>query len=162
MFGENGMPLAVDVAEVSPRRQAVVRQQTDFHALPELVPALMGEVWQVLREAPASQPGHNVAVYLPEASMVEAGAEVSGPFQPGGRVVPSATSGGRVAIAEHQGPYAELGEAHEQIRRWCARTGHQLLGPHWEIYSHWDADPLKQWTRVYYLIGDEPERQRSG
>lgn len=156
------MPLAVDVAEVSPRRLAVVRQQTDFHALSELVPALMGEVWKVLHAAPASQPGHNVAVYLPDVATVEAGAEVSGHFLPEGRVVASATPGGRAVIAEHRGPYSELGEAHEEIRSWCTRTGHRLLGPNWEIYSHWDEDPLKQWTRVYYLISKEPGRQRSG
>ena len=153
------MSLPVEVVEVVPRRLAVVRQQTDFQALSELVPALMGEVWAVLRAAPSARPGHNVAVYLPNVSMIEAGAEVSGPFQPDGRVTTSETPSGMAAVAEHRGPYAELGQAHDAIRGWSAGTGRKLLGPHWEIYSHWDADPLKQWTRVYYLIRDEPERQ---
>jgi effector-binding domain-containing protein len=146
------MPLAVEVVEVAPRRLAVVRQQTGFRALSELVPALMGEAWAALRAAPSARPGHNVAVYLPNVSMIEAGAEVSGPFQAAGRVMPSETPGGMAAVAEHRGPYSGLAEAHEAVRRWSMQTGHPLLGPHWEIYSHWNEDPLQQWTRVYYLI----------
>jgi hypothetical protein len=52
----------------------------------------------------------------------------------------------------HVGPYHELGPAHGAVRRWCAANGHELAGPHWEIYRDWNDDPAKLETEVWYLL----------
>ena len=63
---------------------------------------------------------------------------------------------GRVATAVHMGPYQNLHFAHVAIRDWCAKHGHALAGPNWEIYGHWDEswnkDPARIRTDVFYLL----------
>ena len=63
---------------------------------------------------------------------------------------------GPVATTTHYGPYGGLHEAHAAIRSWCARHGHALAGPQWEIYGHWtnewNHDPSKIVTEVFYLL----------
>ena len=68
----------------------------------------------------------------------------------------SATPAGSVATAVHFGPYAQLHEAHQAIREWCANRGYDFAGPNWEIYGHWtdecNSDPAKIRTDVFYLL----------
>src|SRR5262249_28162531 len=70
----------------------------------------------------------------------------------GDGVVCSSTPAGLVATTAHFGPYARLGEAHQAILRWCADHGYKLAGPSWEVYGHWDDDPAKLRTDIYYLL----------
>ena len=73
-----------------------------------------------------------------------------------GEVVRSSTPAGVVAAATHFGPYQGLGAAHAAIHAWCAAHGHELAGPNWEIYGHWqpewNADPSRIHTDVCYLV----------
>jgi effector-binding domain-containing protein len=66
---------------------------------------------------------------------------------------------GRVVTTTHFGPYARLGDAHSEIRRWCDEHGHRLSNVSWEIYGHWDeswnTDPSKIRTDVFHLLEDE-------
>jgi effector-binding domain-containing protein len=100
--------------------------------------------------------GRHVAVYLDDQINLEVGAEVDAPFAGHGEVVGSATPSGPVATTTHYGPYRQLGEAHEAIRRWCASKGYRLAGPSWEVYGHWEdewnSDPTKIRTDVFYLL----------
>jgi effector-binding domain-containing protein len=81
---------------------------------------------------------------------------MAGPFAGVGEVVASALPVGMVVSTVHLGPYQKLGEAHGAIKAWCARNGHELAGPKWEIYGHWleewNKDPSKIRTDVFYLL----------
>jgi len=82
--------------------------------------------------------------------------ELLGPFVEVGDVVLSATPPGAVASVRHMGPYSGLGAAHEAVRGWCRANDHNLAGPNWEIYGHWqsewDLDPSLICTDVFYLV----------
>jgi effector-binding domain-containing protein len=91
-------------------------------------------------------------LYLDGDGNIECGVEVVQPFAGDGRVFCSSTPAGMVATAAHLGPYDRLGEAHAALRTWCAEKGHALAGPFWELYGHWEDDPSKLRTDVFYLL----------
>jgi effector-binding domain-containing protein len=62
------------------------------------------------------------------------------------------TPSGRAATAAHFGSYDLLSEAHAAVREWCAAKGEALAGPNWEAYGHWDDDPARVRTDVFYLL----------
>jgi hypothetical protein len=111
-----------------------------------------------IRSAGLPRPGRHVALYL-EGGSVEVGAEVSERFLGNDRVHYSQLPAGRVATTTHFGPYTRLGEAHSEIRRWCAKLGHRLSGVCWEIYGHWEeswnTDPSRIRTDVFHLLEDQ-------
>jgi len=78
-------------------------------------------------------------LYQDDVPHVEVGVQVSGSFDPAGRVVPSTLPGGFVATATHTGPIAEIGGTHRAVRAWSQASGYRLAGPRWEIYG--DPDP---------------------
>ena len=122
-----------------------------------MVPAACGEVWNFVRANGIAQPGCHVALYREGEDGhldVEIGVEVGSPFAGHGDVSCSAIPGGTVATTVHLGPYHWLGEAHEAICRWCRHHHHEPAGLNWEIYGHWDDDPAKLRTDVFYLLGD--------
>jgi effector-binding domain-containing protein len=95
-------------------------------------------------------------VYWDGAIRLEVGVELHGSFPDGGDIVRSATPAGLAASVVHLGPYDQLGTAHQAIRDWCSAHGHQLAGPNWEIYGHWqndwNADPTQIRTDVFYQL----------
>ncbi len=109
------------------------------------------------------RPGRHVALYL-DGGMVEVGAELGERFVGNERVHCSGLPAGRVATITHFGPYARLGDAHSELRRWCAEHGHRLSNVCWEIYGHWDeswnADPSKIRTDVFHLLENGPNQVR--
>ena len=136
---------------------AVIRRQARSSELSRLVPECCGLVWNALR-AQQARGGRHVAVYWDGSIRLEVGVELDGPFVEQGEVVRSATPAGTVASTTHFGPYGGLGEAHDAVRRWCAANNHDLAGPNWEIYGHWqpewNANPSLIRTDVYYLLAD--------
>jgi effector-binding domain-containing protein len=138
------------------RPTAVVRRRAGLRELPRVVPEACGLVWNALRAAQVKGAGRHVSLYLDEQINLEVGVEMDGPFAGSGEVIASALPAGRVATAVHFGPYPQLHRAHEAIRDWCAKHGHALAGPNWEIYGHWDQawdkDPSGIRTDVYYLL----------
>jgi effector-binding domain-containing protein len=134
---------------------AVIRRQAKASDLARVVPECCGLVWNVVREQQV-RAGRHVAVYWDGSITLEVGVELYGPFAEQGEVVRSATPSGVVASATHFGPYGGLGAAHDAVRRWCTANNHNLAGPSWEIYGHWqrewDADPSQIRTDVYYLL----------
>jgi effector-binding domain-containing protein len=152
------MEYQIEVKRVESQPTAVVRCRAKHSELSTVVPAICGEVWTFVRAAQLPHPGRHLAVYFDGEINLEVGVEVTQPFAGNDRVVCSGTPAGTVATAAHFGPYGRLGEAHRAICDWCAANGHALAGPNWEVYGHWDDDPAKLRTDVYYLLrtADEP------
>ena len=152
------MEYQVSVQRVESQPTAVVRCRAKQSELSTVIPAICGEVWAFARSAQLPRPGRHVAVYFDGEINLECGVEVTAPFVGNDRVVCSGTPAGTVATAAHFGPYGRLGEAHRAICDWCAANGQALAGPNWEVYGHWDDDPAKLRTDVYYLLQppDEP------
>lgn len=137
------MTVDVTVTTVEPTPIAVVAAATTWAEFPKAWGPMLDEVWAFLRGggAPAGlyKDGHNVFVYVDDVPHVEIGVQVSGAFDPVGRVVASTLPGGLAATAVHTGPIARIGDTHSAVRQWSQAHGHRLAGPHWEIYG--DPDP---------------------
>jgi len=155
------MPYVIKLTNAEAILTAVIRSRVPSRELSKFVPASCGEVWSFVRSAGLPRPGRHVALYL-EAGLVEVGAEVMERFTGNDRIHCSLLPGGRVVTTTHFGPYGRLGNAHSEIRQWCAAHGHRLSGSCWEIYGHWDeswnADPSKIRTDVFHLLEDEKVR----
>ena len=152
------MAYEIKLANTEAILTAVIRSRVQTKELSKFVPAACGEVWSFIRSAGLPGPGRHVALYL-DAGWVEVGAEVSEPFVGNERVHCSQLPAGRVVTATHLGPYAGLGDAHSEIRRWCAERGYRLSCVCWEIYGHWDGawntDPSRIRTDVFHLLEDQ-------
>jgi hypothetical protein len=103
---------------------------------------MLDEVWAFLRgRSDLWVGGHNVMLYADRpgsgAGLVEAGVQVTGPFEPVGRVRPSTLPGATTATSV--GPLSDIGALHDAVRAWCADRGRPLTGVFWEIYG--DPDP---------------------
>jgi effector-binding domain-containing protein len=63
--------------------------------------------------------------------------------------------GGRL-FRNHHVSYSGLGAAHDAVRQWCKANNHNLAGPNWEIYGHWqpewNTNPSQIRTDIYYLL----------
>ena len=134
---------------------AVIRRQVKASDLSKVVPECCGLVWTELR-AQQTPAGRHVAIYWNGDIRLEVCVEAKGPFREANSVVLSATPSGKVATVTHIGPYHRLGAAHDAVRQWCAANGHQLAGPSWEIYGHWQPEwndnPALIRTDVFYQI----------
>ena len=145
----------VRLETVEPKTSAVVRRVASQDQLSKVIPEGCGEVWTFIRESAIPHYGLNLALYLDGAIHLECGVLVARTFTDSGSVVCSSTPGGQVATAALIGPYHRLGETHQAILDWCIAQGHTLAGPSWEIYGHWDDDPSKLRTDVFYLLAGE-------
>jgi effector-binding domain-containing protein len=149
------MPYNITISNSEPTLTAVVRERVEPKELSKFVPAVCGEVWSFVRSAGLPRPGRHVALYM-DKGLVEVGAEVSESFVGNDRIHCSKLPAGRVATTTHFGPYGHLGDAHSEIRRWCAEHGQPLSNICWEIYGHWDeswnADPSKIRTDIFHLL----------
>lgn len=122
---------------------AVVKANTTWPEFRTLWPTLLDEVWAFLRATPGLRTeGHNVMLYRhtdPDVGVaVEVGVQVTGPFEPVGRVVPSNLPAAEAATTR-VGTTADIGVAHAAVRTWCAAHGRGVTGVSWEIYG--DPDP---------------------
>jgi effector-binding domain-containing protein len=146
------MEYQVHVNPVASQLTAVVRFRASRGELAQVIPQACGEVWAFMRSSGQPRPGRHLALYLDGEMNIECGVEVFQPFTGNERVVCSSTPAGMAATAAHLGPYDRLGEAHAAVRRWCTDHGHALAGPSWEVYGHWDDDPSKLRTDIFYLL----------
>jgi effector-binding domain-containing protein len=142
----------IELVTTAERATAVVRCATTWDAFPSLWRELLDDVYAFLATSGVRQEGHNVMLYLDDVPNVEVGVEVSGPFPPAGRVVPSVLPAGEAAMTVHRGPYDRLDDAHRAVREWCAANGRALAGPRWEVYGDWHDDPARLETEVHYLL----------
>src|SRR3954468_19338465 len=104
---------------------AVIRSRVQPKELSKFIPAACGEVWSFIRSVRLPRPGRHVALYL-DSGLVEVGAEVSERFAGNGRVYCSQLPAGRAVTTTHFGSYTRLGEAHSEVRQWCAAHGYRL------------------------------------
>ena len=146
------MPYLVQVTHVEPQPTAVVRRLARADQLSTVVPQGCGEVWKFISAAGLPRSVLNMALYRDSAINLECGVVLHEPATPTPPVVASQTPGGLVATAVHHGPYSRLGAAHQAITQWCAANGYTPAGPNWEIYDHWNDDPEKLRTDVFYLL----------
>lgn len=134
----------------------VVRRRASAQELSKVVPDACGIVWNAIRAQQIAGAGRHVAVYLDGQINLEVGVELDKPHAGHGEVIASALPAGTVATATHFGPYGGLKQTHQSIHDWCAKHGHHLAGPSWEIYGHWidewNRDASKIRTDVYYLL----------
>jgi effector-binding domain-containing protein len=131
---------------------AVVAETTTWAEFPAVWGKLLDQVWEVIRAGGATKDGHNVMLYLDDAPSVEVGVQVTGPFSPSGRVVPSTLPAGRAVTTVHRGPYDRLGDAHDAVHQWARAHGHRLSRVRWEVYGDWVEDPEALETEVSWLL----------
>ena len=153
------MQYQVRVENVEPQLTAVIRLRARPEQLSTVIPAACGEVWEFARAGNLPRPGRHVAIYFDGEINIECGAEVFQHFAGNDRVICSSTPAGLAATTAHFGPYNRLGDAHRAIVKWCADHGHEFAGPNWEIYGHWDDDPAKLRTDVFYLLKSAPKEK---
>jgi effector-binding domain-containing protein len=149
------MEYQVNVNHVDSMLIAVIRQRARHEELSKVVPHLCGEVWNFFRDHSLPRPGRHVALYLNGAIDLEVGVEITSPITGDGRVVCSSTPAGLAATTTHWGSYDKLHEAHGAIRTHCQAHGLTTTGVDWEIYGHWNNDPSKVRTDVFYLLEDQ-------
>lgn len=120
----------------------------------------LDKVYAFLTACPEYRLGgaHNVFLYRRNDGPADGkltvayGVFVERPFPPLGVIVCTETPAGRIATANHIGPYDQLGRTHDAIHAWCKANGHALAGTDWEIYGDWNDDPSKLETKVCYLL----------
>jgi effector-binding domain-containing protein len=141
---------------VASQPTAVVRRTASVWELPKVVPDGCGVAWNAVRAQQIKGAGRNVALYLDDQINLEVGVELSAPVAAHDPLIVSSIPSGTVATAIHLGPYNQLPQAHRAIRDWCAKRGHALAGPNWEIYGHWEDgwknNPSLIRTDVFYLL----------
>lgn len=137
---------------VAERPTAVIAARTTWPQFADVWRRLLGEVHGNVRWDGGGAKGRNVMLYRDDVPNVEVGVEVEAPMRVEGRVVRSALPAGAVAMTVHRGPYADLGQAHDAVVRWCAEHGVERAGPRWEIYGHHHDDPTQLETEIYYLL----------
>jgi effector-binding domain-containing protein len=134
---------------------AAVRGRANAENIGTTIRQLYDQLYAFVRKS-RLQTGQNVVLYgglsTPESIPIEAGVQVSAPFDSDGTVICSATPEGAVATCTHQGEYEKLAAAHKAIMQWCRENGHALAGPAWEIYGDWADDPAQRRTDVFYLL----------
>jgi effector-binding domain-containing protein len=136
------MTVEVSVKTVAPTPTAVVAAAVTWAEFPALWKPMLDQVWSFLRgDAPDGlyQQGHNVMLYKDDVPNVEVGVQVTGSFDPVGRVAASSLPGGLVATATHRGSMSALGDTTRAVRAWCEANGYRPAGPRWEVYG--DPDP---------------------
>jgi effector-binding domain-containing protein len=138
----------VSRVEVPARPTAVVAQETTWDALAKLWPALLDQVYSVVRRLDQTS-WHNVMLYLDDQPSVEVGVLLEVPFEGDGRVVASELPAGQAATTMHRGPYERVGDAHDAVIGWCAAEGLERTGVRWEIYGHGDEPPE---VEVYWQL----------
>lgn len=152
------MAWEIEVVDAPERRTAVVALETTWPELPAAAGAAFDDVWALLRANGGGEGdgrparGRNVILYKDAVPNVEVGVEVAGPFDPAGRVEPSALPGGTVARTVHRGSYEDLPAAHEAVRAWCEENGHEVTGQRWEVYGDWHDDQDQLETEVAWLL----------
>ncbi len=151
--GDDGhVDYEVSLTQVGSRRTAVVAARTSWQDFPALWGQLLGEVWECLHAGAITRGCPNIMLYLDSVPNVEVGVLLDQACPLTGRVVASALPAGTAATTVHNGPFGNVGAAHDAVLAWCAAHGHRLDGTRWEVYGPHDDDPDQQWTEVYWLL----------
>ena len=139
------MPYTVEVKEVPEQPIAIVRGRATRANLPLRIRELFDQFYAGFK----GKGGLNVVLYH--------GSGVAGQFEiacgvqieEGGN---AATPAGTVATTVYMGPYDQMKPAHAAIHAWARENDRRLAGPSWEVYGHWNDDPAKLRTDIFYLL----------
>ena len=115
----------------------------------------LDQVYTAARSGAVQLDGQNIFIYravTADQLTVDFCVGVKAPFAAAGAVLPLETPHGVAAMTTHHGDYGRLGEANAAIIAWCEANDRQRAGPSWEVYGHWNEDPAKLTTEVYYLL----------
>src|SRR5690242_20126910 len=108
---DRGMPVAVKVQTVHPRKMAAVRREVAPGAVGSAWGPALDKVWEFIRRTPGLwTDGHNVFLYHhsthPGALIrCDFGVEVTRAFDADGEVFATETPSGEAVVAVHRGPY---------------------------------------------------------
>jgi effector-binding domain-containing protein len=155
---DRGMPIAVNLQTVHPRKIAAVRREVAPGGVGSAWKPALDKVWEFLRSHPGLRTdGHNIFLYhhptREGAPLVcDFGVEVTRSFENAGEVYATQTPSGEAAVAVHHGAYNLMNEAHEAIGRWMTANQRQSAGQSWEIYGDPTPDPAATETTVVYLL----------
>jgi effector-binding domain-containing protein len=115
----------------------------------------LDQVYAAARAGAVSLDGQNIFIYRDATEhelIVDFCVGVTAPFTATGNVMPLETPAGRAAMLTHHGDYSGLAAATASLRAWCLDHNRPIAGASWEVYGHWDPDPSKLRTDVYYLL----------
>ena len=144
----------VEVA-VTPRLVAGVRAQVARGQVGAEFRRYLDQVYAAARDGSLKLDGQNIFIYratTEESLTVDFCVGVTAPFTAVGNVVPLETPHGIAARTTHQGDYGAIRHANSAIHAWCRAHERVRAGPSWEVYGHWDPDPTRLRTDVYYLL----------
>ena len=149
--------MSYDVRELTvlPRLVAGVRAEVPKGRVGQEFGRYLDQVYAAGRSGSVQLDGQNVFIYRGAAGgilTVDFCVGAKAPFAAAGAVFPLETPHGPAAMTIHVGDYGRLGDANAAIVEWCRANGRTLAGPSWEVYGHWDPDPAKLRTEVYYLL----------
>lgn len=145
--------------ECAPRSVAGVRAVVPPGRVAEYFGRCLDEVYAAGRTGSIALDGQNIFIYHPRSDgnlTIDFCVGTPGPFDAIGDVTWRETPSGWAARSVHRGDYGTLGVTNRAIREWCREHHKTLAGPSWEVYGHWEPDPTKLVTEVYYLL--EPIR----
>jgi len=115
----------------------------------------LDQVYAAAKAGAVQLDGQNIFIYrgaTADELTVDFCVGVKAPFAAVGAVQPLETPTGVAAMTSHVGDYGRLSEAVAAIHAWCRANNRPSAGPSWEVYGHWDPDPAKLRTDVYYLL----------
>ena len=148
-------PYEVREVNVAARPVAGVRAQVPRGRVAQEFGRHLEQVYAAARAGAVHLDGQNIFIYRAATAdelTIDFCVGVSAPFDAVGAVQSLKTPSGVAAMTTHVGDYARLGEANAAILAWCRANGRSHVGPSWEVYGHWNADPTQLRTAVYYLL----------
>jgi effector-binding domain-containing protein len=152
------MLMSVNAQTVHPRKLAAVRCDVAPGGVGSAWGPALGKVWDFIRSQPGLwTTGHNIFLYHhPKQTgapiSCDFGVEVTRRFDTAGDVYATETPGGEAVAAIYRGPYSQLNEAYEAIKKWMAANHRESAGHSWEIYGDPTPDPADTETTVLFLL----------
>ena len=151
------MPASYTVVEtnVAPRLVAGVRGLVPVGQVGKHFGKYLDQVYAAGKTGAVQLDGQNIFIYRGCDNGVltcDFCVGAKGPFEAVGNVTPLQTPSGLAATTTHWGDYGGIRDANAAIQEWARLAGKKIASPSWEVYGHFDPDPAKCRTDIYYLL----------
>jgi effector-binding domain-containing protein len=149
------VPYDVREVAVAPRPVAGVHAQVPRGRVGQEFRRYLDQVYAAAKAGAVHLDGQNIFIYRSATAdqlNVDFCVGITAPFSAVGNVLPLETPQGIAAMTTHYGDYGRIGDANAAILAWCSANERQRAGPSWEVYGHWNDDPAKVTTEIYYLL----------